>query len=169
LGLKNLKDDGFKNNKASFYDLSLHIAHQINKRTFYVTGYLSADRFKLDKDTLYKYVNNNINVKWKHIYNNNFFSTFTAGYDNYGYNIESTLKPLNAYALQFSISQYYIKADFTKTYGKKHRVNFGLNSNLYTVKPGNFNAVGTQSLVVPVNVQQEKGIETAFILAIILK
>jgi hypothetical protein len=33
---------------------------------------------------------------------------------------------------------------------------------LYTVKPGNFNAVGTQSLVVPVNVQQEKGIETAF-------
>jgi hypothetical protein len=139
------------------------------KRTFYVTGYLSADRFKLDKDTLYKYVNNNINVKWKHIYNNNFFSTFTAGYDNYGYNIESTLKPLNAYALQFSISQYYIKADFTKTYGKKHRVNFGLNSNLYTVKPGNFNAVGTQSLVVPVNVQQEKGIETAFILAIILK
>ena len=160
--LKNLKDDGFKNSKASFYDLSLHIAHQINKKNFfYVTGYLSADRFKLDKDTLYKYVNNNINVKWKHIYNNNFFSTFTAGYDNYGYNIESTLKPLNAYALQFSISQYYIKADFTKTYGKKHRVNFGLNSNLYTVKPGNFNAVGTQSLVVPVNVQQEKGIETA--------
>lgn len=45
--LKNLKDDGFKNSKANFYDLSLHLSQQINTKNFlYVTGYLSKDQFK---------------------------------------------------------------------------------------------------------------------------
>jgi hypothetical protein len=160
--LKNLKDVGFNNSQASFYDLSLHITHQIDKKNFLsVTAYTSSDRFKLDRDTLYKYVNNNVNIKWKHIYNNNFFSTFTVGYDNYGYGIESSLKPLDAYELRFKISQYYLKADFTKTYGNKHRINFGFNSNLFAIEPGNFNPTGTQSLVAPVNIQKEQGIENA--------
>lgn len=160
--LKNLKDVSFNNSQASFYDLSLHVSHQINKKNFiYITAYTSSDRFKLDRDTLYKYVNNNANIKWKHIYNNNFFSTITVGYDNYGYGIESSLKPLDAYELKFKISQYYVKADFTKTYGKKHRINFGFNSNYLAIQPGNFNPTGPQSLVVPVNIQKEQGIENS--------
>lgn len=160
--LKNLKDVSFNNSQAAFYDLSLHVSHQINKKNFiYITAYTSSDRFKLDRDTLYKYVNNNANIKWKHIYNSNFFSTITVGYDNYGYGIESSLKPFDAYELKFKMSQYYVKADFTKTYGKKHRINFGFNGNYLAIQPGNFNPTGSQSLVVPVNIQKEQGIENS--------
>ena len=160
--LKNLKDDGFKNSKANFYDLSLHLSQQINTKNFlYVTGYLSKDQFKLDKDTTYKYMNNNINVQWKHIFKNNFFGLFTAGFDNYNYGIESSLKPLSAFTLKFNINQYYIKADFTKSYGNIHRINFGYNGNFIKLNPGTFEPNGTQSLVNPTKIQQEQGIENA--------
>lgn len=160
--LKNLSDESFKNSKASFYDLSLHLSQQINTKNFlYITGYLSKDKFRLDKDTLYQYQNNNVNIKWKHIFKNNFFSVLTAGYDNYNYGIESSLKPLNAYTLKFGISQYYFKADFTKSIGNKHRFNFGYNGNYLKLNPGNFQPSGSTSLVVPITVQQEQGIENA--------
>lgn len=163
--LKNLKDESFRNSKANFYDLSLHISQQLNTKNFiYITGYLSKDKFRLDKDTLYQYMNKNINVKWKHIFKNGFFSEMTAGYDSYNYGIESSLKPLNAYTLKFDINQYYFKADFTKTIGNKHRINFGYNGNYYLLNPGNFQPNGAASLVVPINVQQEKGIENAIYL-----
>ncbi|MBX2931503.1 MAG: carboxypeptidase-like regulatory domain-containing protein [Chitinophagaceae bacterium] len=160
--LKNLKDENFKNSRASFYDISLHLSQQINTKNFlYITGYLSKDNFRLDKDTLYQYKNNNINIKWKHIFKNGLFSIFTVGFDNYNYGIESSLKPLSAYTLKFDINQYYFKADFTKSIGNKHRFNFGYNGNFLKLNPGNFQPNGSTSLILPITVQQEQGIENA--------
>jgi hypothetical protein len=160
--LKNLKDVSFKNSKAAFNDLSIHLSHQINTKNFLsVTGYTSKDNFRLDKDTSYAYKNNNINIKWKHIFKNNFFSTVTLGFDNYNYGIESSLKPLNAFKLKFNINQYYLKADFTKSYGNMHRLNFGYNGSFLKLNPGDYTPNGKASLVSAINVQQEKGIENA--------
>ncbi|HMZ45236.1 MAG TPA: carboxypeptidase-like regulatory domain-containing protein [Chitinophagaceae bacterium] len=163
--LKNLKDVSFKNSKAAFNDLSIHLSQQINTKNFlYITGYTSKDNFRLDKDTSYAYKNNNINIKWKHIFKNNLISNVTAGYDNYNYGIESSLKPLSAFTLKFNINQYYLKADFTKSYGNVHRINFGYNGNFMKLNPGSYAPSGKVSLVNAINIQQEKGIENAIYL-----
>src|SRR5260221_3532222 len=79
-----LPDKQYKNSSASFYDLNLNIAHTINsKNNLYLTGYLSNDQFRLNSDTLYKYGNRNVNLKWKHIFNNKLYSLTTAGLDHY--------------------------------------------------------------------------------------
>ncbi len=69
--LKMLPDDSeFSNAKAGFYDLNLHLSHQMSKKdNLYLTGYLSGDNSNLGSDTTYSYYNTNVSAKWKHVFN----------------------------------------------------------------------------------------------------
>jgi len=131
--------DQYKNSKANFYDLNLNITHEINKKNFiYLTAYLSKDKFNLNSDTAYNYGNKNLSLKWKHIFNNKVYVLVTGGYDNYNYEISSEKNPVNAYSLGFDINQGYFKTHVNYFVNSKHTVEFGLNSILYKLHPGNF-------------------------------
>ncbi|MBD0375896.1 MAG: TonB-dependent receptor, partial [Flavisolibacter sp.] len=160
--LKQLPDKAYRNSKASFYDLNLHISHSLNaKNNLYVTGYLSHDRFNLNSDTAYQYGNKNANIKWKHIFHNKFYSVLTAGVDHYQYSVESSQNPVNAYRLSFGIRQTHFRADFTYAVSNKHTFNFGASTILYSLQPGSYEPVGHQSLVIPDFLQKERGLESA--------
>ncbi len=159
--LKLLPED-YKHSQASFYDLNLDISHQINdKNNLYITSYLSNDKFKLNSDTAYAYSNRNINIKWKHNFSNKFYSVFTAGTDHYEYSTSSSENPLNAYKLGFNINQTNFKADFTYYLNPKNTLDFGLNSILYKLNPGDYEPNGSQSLVAPNTVPAERALESA--------
>ena len=163
--LLNLLPDEYKDSKASFYDLNLNISHEFNKKnTVYLTGYLSRDRFNLNSDTAYGYGNNNISLKWKHVFNNKLNSLVTAGYDRYQYNIYSSRLPLNAYNLGFDINQSYFKAHFNYYASSRHTLDFGLNTLRYKLHPGTYQPLGNGSLVVPVDIQAEQALESALYL-----
>jgi len=104
----------YERSKASFYDLVLHTTYDLNKKnSLYLTGYMSNDHFNLNNDTTYQYSNRNISLQWKHTFNNKLSNLFTAGYDFYKYDINSESNKINAYDLQFNISQANIKSDFS--------------------------------------------------------
>ena len=160
--LHNLNNTVFKNSEGSFYDVDLHLSHTIDaKNSLYMNGYLSGDAFKLNSDTLYKYSNRNANLKWKHIFSNKLYGVLTGGYDHYQYNVSSESNPVNGFKLGFDIDQSYIRADFNYAITPKHFVNFGLNSVHYKLHPGSFTPEGSQSLVVPDNLEAEQGLESA--------
>ncbi|MES1216488.1 MAG: TonB-dependent receptor [Bacteroidota bacterium] len=160
--LKQLKNEGYKNSRASFYDVDLSINHEINaKNNLYFSGYLSNDRFRFNKDTVYRYQNQNINLKWKHIFNNKLNGILLVGYDFYKYNVQSTSNPVNAYKLAFDIGQANFRADFKYTPNPKHTIGFGVTSVLYKLHPGSFTPIGDKSLVVPDVVEPEQGLESA--------
>jgi hypothetical protein len=160
--LFNLLPDQYKNSKADFYDLNLLINNQINKNnTIYFTGYISNDHFNLNSDTAYGYGNKNISLKWKHIFTNKFNSLFTAGWDNYSYQINSQKLPISAYQLGFGINQNYFKAHFVYNMSSKHNLDFGLNSLYYNLSPGTYEPLGNKSLVVKDVVSNEQAIENA--------
>ena len=160
--LFNLMPAEYKNSKADFYDLNLIINNQIDKNnTLYFTGYLSNDHFNLNSDTAYGYGNKNMSVKWKHIYSNKLNSLMTAGYDSYGYQINSQRLPLSAYQLSFGIQQTYFKAHFIYNINNKHSIDFGLNSLYYNLAPGNYEPLGSKSLVVKDIVAKEQALENA--------
>ncbi len=162
--LKLLPED-YKHSQASFYDLNLDISHQVNdKNNLYITSYLSSDRFRLNSDTAYAYSNRNINIKWKHNFSNKFYSVFTAGTDHYDYSTSSSQNPVNAYKLGFDINQTNFKADFTYYVNPKNTIDFGLNSILYKLNPGNFEPNGSQSLVAPNTIPAERALESALYL-----
>ena len=160
--LKAIPNSAYSNSKASFYDLNIHITHTINsKNSLYLTGYLSHDDFRFDKDTTYKYGNRNLVVKWKHIFNNKLYSLVSAGTDHYDYNVSSNSNPVNSFKLSYDIDQTNVKADFTFTPNNIHSFNFGINSTYYKLHPGNLLPLGSQSLVTPNVLPSEQGIESA--------
>lgn len=163
--LLKLLPDAYKHSSASFYDLNLDISHQIDdKNNLYLTSYISRDKFKLNSDTAYSYSNRNINLKWKHNFNNKLFSVITAGIDRYQYDVSSADNPVNAYKLNFDINQSNFKADFTYYLNRKNTVDFGLSSIYYKLHPGSLQPLGAQSLVAPDVVATQQALESALYL-----
>ncbi|MDQ6844746.1 MAG: TonB-dependent receptor [Bacteroidota bacterium] len=160
--LKTVPNDAYSNSRASFYDANIHISHTINsKNNLYLTGYLSNDNFRFNRDTTYKYGNKNIIVKWKHIFNNKLFAIISAGLDNYEYNVTSNSNPVNSYKLKYDINQNNFKADFTYKPDNKQSFSFGLNAIYYKLHPGSFLPFSKESLVTPDVLQAEQGLESA--------
>ncbi|HVM87432.1 MAG TPA: TonB-dependent receptor [Puia sp.] len=160
--LRSIKNTDYSNSSASFYDMNLGVNHEINtKNKLFLTAYLSHDQFRLNSDTLYKYNNKNINLKWKHIFNNKLNGLITVGYDRYQYSIASTANPVNAYDLVFDINQTNIKADFNFAASSEHSLDFGISNIYYKLHPGSYEPIGKQSLVAPDVLQSEQANETA--------
>jgi hypothetical protein len=152
----------YKNSSASFYDLNFNISHHINdKNTLFLSTYFSNDGFKLNSDTTYRYGNRNASLRWKHNFNNKFFSLITGGYDYYQYSISSSANPVDAYKFMFDISQINFKTDFSYYLNSKHTISFGLNSVRYQVDPGSNQPFGAASQVAPVIVPREQALESA--------
>lgn len=162
----NLLPDEYENSKAAFYDVNMHISHQFNnKNNLYITGYTSRDRFNLNNDTTYGYNNNNISIKWKHIFSNKFTGIFTGGYDRYAYHISSEKNKINAYKLGFDINQFNVKADFNWYASPEHQIDFGASTIRYKLNPGTFEPVGKESLIVADEVATEQAQESAIYLS----
>src|SRR5450755_3793170 len=160
--LKEIPNDAYQNSTAGFWDANLRLTHEINaKNHLFLTGYISSDRFSLNSDTLYKYQNKNVNLQWKHEFNNRFNAVFMAGIDDYNYSITSTLNPINAYKLSFKITQYNFRGDFTYNLNSIHTLDFGVSSIYYKLYPGSLDPQGSKSLVVPDHVPTEQALESA--------
>jgi hypothetical protein len=156
----------YDNSKASFYDVNLNVSHRINqKNDLYFTGYRSDDRFSLDSDTTYNYNNQNVSVKWKHVFGSKLNGFFTAGYDQYKYKVYSDANKVNAYEMFFDINQLNTKADFTYLVNARHNIEFGASSIRYKLHPGSFKPRGSGSMVTPDIVAAEQALESAVYLS----
>ncbi len=160
--LLNLLPNEYKNSRAAFYDMNFNIAHQMGKKdNLYFTAYLSSDRFNLNNDTSYHYGNHNLSVKWKHEFNNKWYTVLSGGYDAYNYDISSERNPSNAYQLAFDINQYYLKLHVNYFASSKHMFEFGLNNQLYKLHPGDYTPLGNKSLIKPDRIPAEQALESA--------
>ncbi len=164
--LLNMLPKTYKNSSASFYDVNLGISHQFNeKNNLYFTAYLSSDRFHLNSDTVYQYGNRNVSLKWKHTFNSKLNAYITGGADRYQYNVSSDVNPVNAYKLAFDINQLNVKTDFSWFLNAKHTVDFGAGTIRYTLHAGDFEPLGSKSLVKPDRMPAEQALESAVYLA----
>jgi hypothetical protein len=158
--------DQYKNSKATFYDLNFNVTHEINKKnTLYLTAYASRDNFNLNNDTTYHYGNQNISLKWKHVFNNKWYMVTAGGFDRYNYGIESGANPVNAYNLTFDVNQTYFKTHVNYFASSKQTFEFGLNTLLYKTHPGDYVPVGEKSLVKPDHLSAEQALESAVYLS----
>lgn len=157
------KKSGYKDGKAGFYDLGAVLSHQVDDRNnLYIYGYHSYDRFSFNSNEKYDYTNMNYSAKWRSVFNENLLGDFTIGYGHYGYNNRETIHAEGAYELTFKINQWFAKIGFELTPHKKHKVDFGVQSILYNVNPGEFSPYGTESLINKDVLQKEKALESAF-------
>jgi hypothetical protein len=163
--LLKLLPDPYERSKASFADINFGVSHKMNaKNDLYVSTYYSTDKFNLASDTTYSYSNRSANIKWKHGFGSKLTAYFTAGFDQYMYNVNSSKNKITAYKMAFDVTQYNFKADFTHLINEKHTLDYGVNSVYYKLHPGMFTGNGSSSLVVPDIVETEQALESSIYL-----
>jgi hypothetical protein len=156
------KSSGFRNTKATFQDLNLSLDYDVNTRNqIKVAGYYSKDESNLNTDTTYNYINRNFSLEWGHQYNGKLYGNLFFGLDHFDYGNFSSAEASTAYKLKFSIDQLNLRKDFTYQLNPTNSLKFGVSSIVYKVNPGSYTPDGPQSIVAPVNLEDEQGVESA--------
>jgi hypothetical protein len=150
-----------KNSMASFYDLNGRITYDINKNNrIDISSYLSHDSFRFNSDTVYSYDNNIVAFRWRHFFNNRFFSMLSVNNSNYRYDVESESTPEEAFILSHKVNSTGFKVDFNWFQGR-NEINYGADVTRYSILPGSYQPSGDSSLIIPNTIQRERALEAA--------
>jgi hypothetical protein len=164
--LRRIKRADIRNSKASFYDLIGKAVYDLNdKNTMDVSGYLSSDYFKFSTNTEYNYKNRNLCMQLKHIFTNKLILDLSGTYSHYSYSIYENLENDERTNLTYDIKYSELKTDFNYFLNSSHKINFGLNSGLYNLNPGTYRSENEESLIIPVDMETERAVESALYLS----
>lgn len=166
--LHKVPDVDLMNSSANFYDINSGLTYNINQlNKISLFAYYSFDKFGFSKYTKYQYDNFLASARWKHTFSSNLFFNLLAGVSNYNYNIEEsdTLRPREAYRINTELWYNNLKMNFSWFPSGSHKIEFGLNSALYRIMPGEINPVGIASIVKSFSLQKEQALESALYLS----
>ncbi|KYG76686.1 carboxypeptidase-like regulatory domain-containing protein [Roseivirga echinicomitans] len=163
--LQSIAHSDFKGNKVSFSDFIVKYDHEVDQdNKLSLSAYLSKDDFRLSSDTLFSfsdfsYINEMATAKWLHRFNETMDASLIATYSKYTYDFEATQLVKNAFAQDFGIKEYGARLDMNKDIQVAHQFNFGLEAKRYDINPGSKSPVGAESIVAPIALSPEQGIE----------
>ena len=162
--LKSLKDEQLKKSSASFYDFFTKYSHEINENnTIQASLYYSDDKFKITSDSLFNYNNRLLGVNWEHKFSKKMNSQLLINNSDYKYGIDYSNKNdnLKSFNSGFNINETNAQLKFENKLNGKFTLNYGLSSKLYKINPGFLNPKEASSLITPIDLINEKAIESS--------
>lgn len=160
--MKSLDDKNLKNSQASFYDLFAKYNYEINKNNSVEgTAYYSKDAYNITPDSLYKYSNRLISLRWKHTYNEKTNSELNFTNSEYKFSINYEANNPESFIFNYKINESQVALKFKTTFNDRHKFTYGISSKLYKINPGEISANGSASLINPIKIDSEKGLESA--------
>jgi hypothetical protein len=162
--LHKIPDYDLRNSSASYYDLNaLYMINVGPSDKITLFGYYSSDKFGFNKITNYGYTNLLSSARWTHLYSNRLSWSLLMGYSGYSYHVNELdeINPQSAYQISLQNKYNNLKLHFSWLPNRRHSVDFGINGVLYRISPGKEIPYGEQSIIRPVEVQSEKGLEMA--------
>lgn len=160
--LKSLDEESLKNSQASFYDAIAKYSHKIDaKNSIEATGYFSRDAFSITSDSVYKYSNRVFSLKWEHAFNTKNKAEFIVTNSEYQFNIDYQNAGPNAFYFGYKLGETQAIAKATYQFNQKHKFAYGLSGKLYGVHPGDLDPKRSETLLLPVHLEKEKGLESA--------
>ncbi len=164
--LKTIDNESLNNSEASFYDGILKYDHKIDKdNNLETTAYYSKDIFSISSDSTYNYSNLLFSLKWDHRFNLKNKGSLIVANSNYNYNIEFDGNSNRNFDLGYKIQETEIKFLMNYLKSEKHSFDYGISSKLYNNQPGNIKPSGSESIVIPTDIQDEKAIESAIFIS----
>lgn len=150
-----------KNSSSFFYDANLRYTQKIGqKNTLILSGYASQDEFFFNNEFGFDYDNRMGQVILKSIFSPRFFSRFSFTINRY-LSSQYDLAGLDGARQENNINYLQGKQVFSYIPRTGLRLDLGLSSVLYLVDPGKRSPYGEDSEIAPVNLDQEKGLESA--------
>jgi len=165
--LQRSQNANFKENKVSFYDVIARIDHTIdekNELTF--STYLSSDDFRLSSDTLFSfsnfgYQNINSSLRWDRRVSSTIDAFAQIGFTRYQYDITFDESIPNGFTQDFNLTEAsaLVGADYYPQ--ETLKISGGLSSKRYQVNPGSKTPLTSESVVLPLEIPDEIGFESA--------
>jgi hypothetical protein len=160
--LRSLDEESLKNSKASFYDGVIKYSHKINdKNDLEATGYYSKDVFSITSDSIYSYSNRLMSIKWDHNFNDRNLGSIIISNSQYQFNIEFEGNSDRNFDLGYKVNETELKLKMKYLLNDSHKFDYGLSSKLYTVNPGKINPLGSESIIDPLKIPEERALESA--------
>ncbi|MEM7381744.1 MAG: TonB-dependent receptor, partial [Bacteroidota bacterium] len=160
--LRSLDEESLRNSTASFFDVIAKYNDSINENNnITATGYFSRDAFSITSDSIYSYSNRLFSVKWNHKFNEQNSMNVLLSNSAYGFNIEFEGDADKNFDLGYKVNETELKFRFLKLFRKSHSIAYGLSSKLYVVNPGDVDPIGSASIVEPLSIPRERGLESA--------
>ncbi|WP_159517872.1 TonB-dependent receptor [Sunxiuqinia indica] len=161
--LKRLDDPDLRNSRASFYDFAAALDFQLDDNDqVAVFVYNSHDQFDLNDYTDYQYGNQGGSVNYVHRFSPALKSTLSAVASNYNFSTTEKRLATESYTHAYSLDHYEIKTKWNWVPHENHQVTAGADLILYQLDRGQVNPYGNESMKLPVDLGNEKGMETAF-------
>ncbi|OOG76574.1 TonB-dependent receptor [Flavobacterium sp. A45] len=160
--LNSLKEESLKNSEAAFFDGTLKYNHKINdNNNIESTLYYSHDKFSISSDSLYKYSNRLFSLKWDHNFNSKNKAAVIFTNSEYKFNIDYNAESDNSFDFGYKLNESQLQLNLQNLFSAKHTFNYGISSKLYNIDPGYLNPKKIESTLIPINVEDEKGLESA--------
>ena len=160
--LRSLKEESLKNSEAAFYDGIVKYNHDFNtNNSLEATSYYSHDAFSITSDSLYKYSNRLFSLKWDHKFNEKNKGALILTNSEYKFNIDYETQNLNSFDFGYRINETQVMLKLNYLFNEKHKFSYGIASKLYGINPGDFDPKNAESLLTPINIEKEKGLESA--------
>ena len=160
--LKSLNDKSLNNSNASFYDVIAKYNHQFDeKNAVRITAYHSNDEFRIASDTTNTYSNSLASINWYHKFNDKNHGNLIFSTSNYDFNINFNNIGNNNFDLKYNINEVGVKLKMHYSHSKQHSLDYGISSKLYNVSPGTLTPADNNSIIVPLTIDSERGLESA--------
>lgn len=165
--LKRAKSASFSENKVSFYDVIAKVDHSIddkNELTF--SSYLSSDNFRLSSDTLFSfsnfgYTNFASSISWDREISSILESKVSGTFSRYNYAITYDESIPNGFTQDFGLNEGSINAEADYYPTEDLTLKGGISSKYYHINPGSKSPLSDESIVKPVILETERGLESA--------
>jgi hypothetical protein len=160
--LKSLNDKSLNNSSASFYDIIAKYNHTINENnTVKITAYHSKDNFRIASDTTNTYSNSLASINWRHKFDDKNHGNLIFSSSEYAFNINYNSSGNNNFDLNYDINEVGAKLKMKYSHSKEHTIDYGISSKLYNISPGTISPLDNNSIITPLSIESEKGLESA--------
>lgn len=165
--LKLIDNKDFKKSNVSFHDVVAKYTHIINKNnTLKLTGYYSKDKYQIASDTINSYGNTMFSLNWERKFNDKNKGHLVLSNSNYGFNMDYEPENTNnGFNLAYKINETNFKLKMKYIHSKTHKFDYGLESKLYKINPGEISPSDDNSKITPLKINNEKAIENGLFIS----
>ncbi|MFP2996184.1 TonB-dependent receptor [Spongiivirga sp. MCCC 1A20706] len=160
--LRSLDDPQLNGSSANFFDVIAKYDHNFNENSNLSTSaYYSRDAFNITADSLFSYQNRIFNAKWNHKLGEKARGSLSAYNSDYRFEIDFEEDSNTDFILDYNVNETELKYHINHIISPKHKLQYGLSTKLYQVKPGTIAPQGSESQVETRAIPKEQGLESA--------
>ncbi len=164
--LKALDNEELKNSTANYYDIVAKYHSKINEdNTLEATAYHSKDKFSITSDSIFGYTNSMASVNWTHTFNEKIKGKLLVSNSQYAFSIDFDQTGNRDFSLGYKNNETHLKYILKHDFSNNHFLTYGVSEKLYVINPGKIKPVGTESLITPVTIDKERGLESALFIS----